>query len=133
MAANTVPIFPGAVLCGIARLTAATAITSRADIVGTTGLVKLTDASIEGVRIDAIRVKCKGTSVVGSVFIWLYDGTTSSLIDEIAIDAVTATATVPSYSVIRQYETMNLIKTQQLYVSESVVNDLDVFAHGGSF
>lgn len=133
MAANTVPIFPVAVSLGIASLVAATPITSRADIVGTTGLVKLTDTTAEGIRVDAIRVKCKGTSVAGLISIWLYDGTTSRIIDEIAIGAVTANTTVDSYNVERQYSTLNLTKTQQLYVSETVVNDANVFALGGVF
>lgn len=133
MSANTVPIFPAAIMTGIARLTGAAAITSRADIVGTVGLVKLTDLQTNGARIDAIRVKCKGTSAAGAIGIWLYDGTTSSLIDEIDISVVVASTTVDSFSAERQYATLNLSPTQQLYVSETVVNDATVFALGGSF
>lgn len=134
MSANTVPIYPVSILLSIARLTSATPITSRADIVGVTGLVKLTDLQVNaGARIDAIRVKCKATSSAGAIGVWLYDGTTSSLIDEIDIIAVTASTTVDSFSVDRQYTTLNLTTTQQLYVSETVANDATVFAMGGAF
>lgn len=133
MAANTNPIYPASVLTSLARLTGATPITSRSDITGVTGLVKLTDVQTNGLRIDAIRVKCKATSVAGVIGVWLYDGTTSSLIDEIDITAVTASTTVDSFSVERQYATLNLSPTQQLYISETVVNDATVFALGGAY
>lgn len=134
MAANTVPIFPAGVMLGIASLTSATAVTSRADITGTTGLVQLAPASANGgFRVDAIRVVCKGTSVAGLIGIWLYDGTTSRLIDEIPVSAITASTTVDSFKVDRAYSTLNLTGTQSLYVSETVVNDATVYALGGVY
>lgn len=134
MAANTVPIFPGSVYLGVADLVGATAVTSRANITGTTGLVKLTDlAANAGLRVDAIRIKCKGTSAAGLITIWLYDGTTSRIYDEIPVSAVTASTTVDSFTVERPYSTLNLTPTQQLYVSETVVNDATIAALGGVF
>jgi hypothetical protein len=134
MAGNTVPIFPAAVLVGVASLVSAAPITSRADIVGTAGLVKLTDpVTNAGGRVDAIRVKCKATSVAGLIGIWLYDGTTSRLIDEIPVSAVTASATVDSFAVERPYSNWNLAPNQQLYVSETVANDANVLAFGGAY
>lgn len=134
MAANTVPIFPGSVYLGVADLVGATAVTNRANITGTTGLVKLTDlAANAGLRVDAIRIKCKGTSVAGLITIWLYDGITSRVYDEIPVSAVTASTTVDSFTVERPYSTLNLTPTQQLYVSETVVNDATIAALGGVF
>ena len=133
MAANVTPIFPESPLLAVATLTSATALTTRTNIVGTTGLTKLTDASTDGLRIDAIRVKSKATSVASSLCVWLYDGTTSYLIDEIAITVVAASTTVASFTTTIPYTTLNLSPTQQLYVSETVQTDLTVFAHGGSY
>ena len=134
MAANTVPIYPTGVMLGVAALTAATAVTSRADIAGTTGLVQLAPASANGgFRVDAIRVVCKGTSVAGLIGIWLYDGTTSRLVDEIPVSAVTASATVDSFKAERTYATLSVTGTQSLYVSETVVNDATVYALGGVY
>lgn len=133
MAANTAPIFPASPVIGIATLTAATAITARANIVGTTGLTALTVASTNGRRVDSIRVKSKATSVASIVFIWLYDGTTSYLIDELDVSAVTASTTVDSFSVTRSYSDWVLPATHQLYVSETVQTDLNVFAMGGAY
>lgn len=133
MAANVSPIFPETPVIGIATLTSATAITSRANITGTTGLVQLTPASDDGKRIDSIRVKGKGTTVASILSIWLYNGTTSFLYDEIVIDAVTASNTAISDLGSRTYSDLALPPTYQLYVSQTVQTDVNVFANGGDY
>ncbi len=133
MAANVSPIFPETPVIGIATLTSATAITSRANITGTTGLVQLTPVSTDGKRIDSIRVKGKGTTVASILSIWLYNGTTSFLYDEIVIDAVTASNTAISDLGSRTYSDLALPPTYQLYVSQTVQTDVNVFANGGDY
>lgn len=133
MAANTSPIFPSVPYIGIATLTSATAITSRANITGTTGLTKLTDTSTNGTRVDAITVKGKATTVASNVFIWLYNGTTSFLIDEIDVTATTAGNTADSFLLTKTYSTLVLPPTYQLYISETVQTDLNVLAYGGQY
>lgn len=133
MAGNIAPIFPKAPVNGVATLTGATPITTRTNITGTTGLVKLTDTSTDGTRVDAIRIKCKGTSVASSLFVWYYDGTTSYLLDEIGIDPITANTTTASFTTTRFYTNLNLPGTHQLYVSQTVATDLTAFAHGGVY
>lgn len=133
MAANVSPIFPETPVIGIATLTSATAITSRANITGTTGLVPLTPVSTDGKRIDSIRVKGKGTTVASILSIWLYNGTTSFLYDEIVIDAVTASNTAISDLGSRTYSDLALPPTYQLYVSQTVQTDVNVFANGGDY
>lgn len=133
MAANTKPIFPKTPAIGIATLTSATAVTSRANITGTTGLVQLTPVSTDGKRIDSIRVKGKGTTVASILSIWLYNGTTSFLYDEIVIDAVTASNTAISDLGSRTYSDLALPPTYQLYVSQTVQTDVNVFANGGDY
>lgn len=133
MAANTNPIFPNSPVVGIATLTAATAITSLANITGTTGLVQLTPVSTNGKRVDAITVKGKGTTVASKVAIWLYNGTTSFVLDEIDVTAVTATTVVDSFAITRSYSNLVLPATYQLYVSESVQTDLNIMAFGGDY
>lgn len=133
MAANIAPIFPLAPVISIATLTAATAITTRTNIVGTTGLTALTPASTNGRRVDSIRVKSKAISVASIVSIWLNDGTTSYLIDELDVSAVTASTTVDSFSLSRSYSDLVLPPTYRLYVSQTVQTDLSVFATGGEY
>ncbi len=134
MAANISPIFPASANLAAASLTAATPITVRTDIVGTTGLTQLTGlTAANGSRIDTIRVKSKGTSVASLLFVWLYDGTTSRLIDEIAIGAATASATAASFALTTYYDALALGPTEQLYISQTVATDCDVFAVVGVY
>lgn len=136
MTMTSTPVFVQNPVIGIATLTAPAAVTSRANIVGTTGLTKLTDPSTNGARVDAITVKCKATSVATNVFIWLYNGTTSFLLDEIDVAAVTAANTTDSFVVTKSLGSGNglsLPPTYQLYVSVSVAQDLNVFATGGAY
>lgn len=133
MAANTTPIFPNTPVVGIATLTSATAITSRANITGTTGLTQLTATSTNGTRVDQITVKGKGTTSASNVCVWMYNGTTSFLIDEIDVPAVTAANTTDSALISKSYSTLVLPPTYQLYISQTVQTDLNVFAFGGQY
>lgn len=133
MAANTAPVFPDTPIVGIATLTTPTAVTSRANIPGTTNLTQLTATSTDGLRVDRIAVKAKGNSSAGHVGIWIYNGTTSFLFDEIAVSAVTANTTTASFSTVVDYSTLVLPPTYQLYVSVTVQQDLNIVAFGGGY
>src|SRR5574343_121719 len=133
MAANTSPIFPLTPIIGIATLTTPTAVTSRSNIAGTTNLTQLTATSTDGARVDRIHMHSKGNSSAGSLFIWIYDGTTSHLFDEILISAVTASNTVASFDSFNNYTTLVLPATYKLYVSVTVQQDCNVFACGGTY
>jgi hypothetical protein len=133
MPANTQPIFPNAPIIGIATLTAATALTTRTNITGITGLTQLTATSTNGTRVDTITVKGKATTVASTVFIWIYNGTTSFLFDEIDVTATTAANTTDSFSQTKSYSNLVLPPTYQLYISETVQTDLNVLAFGGAY
>ena len=139
MAMTNSAVFPQTPATEIATLTTATAITSRANITGTTGLVQLTAIPVTNPkRVDCLVVKSKGTSLAGQLYIWLYDGTTSYLYDEIDLTAITPSTTQDSTQVVRSYigslqGSIQLKVTQQLYVSESVQQDLTVFATTGQY
>jgi hypothetical protein len=133
MPASTTPIFPNAPIVGIATFTSATAITSRANITGTTGLTQLTATSTNGTRVDAIVVTGKGTTVASTVDVWVYNGTTSYLYAEIAVTAVTASTTIPATTSTTTFLNLTLPPTYQLYVSEQVQTDLNIFAFGGTY
>ena len=133
MTINYNPVFPVAPIVGIATLTSATVVTSRANITGTTNLTQLTATSTNGTRVDAIAVKSKATSVGSCLCIWIYNGTTSFLFDEILVTAVTASTTVDSFSFQRFYANLVLPPTYQLFISETVQTDLNVMAFGGTY
>jgi len=133
MAANTQPIFPLTPVIGVGTLVSATPITSNANITGTTGLVQLTATSTNGTRIDNITVRAQGTSVASTVYIWIYNGTTSYLFDMIDISAITASTTVDSAYVSRAYTSLTLPPTYQVYISQTVQTNVNVFAFGGTY
>jgi hypothetical protein len=73
----------------------ATANTAR-DGSGTLGT--LITASGNGMRVDDIYVTATGTTTAGTVRIFLSNGTTNYLIQELIVSAVTVSATVPAWS-----------------------------------
>jgi hypothetical protein len=133
MPANTTPIFPVTPIIGIATLTGATAITTYVNITGTTGLTQLTATSTNGTRIDTISVLGKATTVASKITIWLYDGTTSYVVDEILITAVTLANTTAEFSAQKSYTTMVLPPTYQLFISQTVSTNVNVLAYGGQY
>ncbi len=133
MAMTATPVFAQTPKTYIATLTSPTAITSRANITGTTGLVKLTDTTTNGFRLDNITVKAKETTVAGTVCVWIYNGTTSFLWKEIAVSAVTASTTVASFESSTDFEATNLEPTEQYYISSTIDQDFNVFANGAAW
>lgn len=138
MAANTVSITPVAPVIGIATLVTPTALTTRTNITGTTGLTQLTPTTTNGKKVPLITVQSTGNSSAGSLFIWLYNGTTSYLMDEILITAITASTTVAAFTTYRDYTTywnssIVLPPTYQLYVSITVQQNMTILAHGGDY
>jgi hypothetical protein len=65
---------------------------------GTGTLGTLITASGNGMRVDDIYVTATGTTTAGTVRMFLSNGTTNYLIQELIVLAVTASATVPSWS-----------------------------------
>jgi len=125
--ANSI-ITPQTVGNGNATLTSPTAITSRANIAGITGLVALKPVTTNGAKVYEINWKSKGTSSAGMLSIWRYDGTTSFLMDELPIAGVTPSTTVASESNKKTYANLALKSTEALYCSVTVAQDLNVFA-----
>lgn len=126
--ANSI-ITPQGVGNGIATLTSPTAITSRANIAGTTGLTALKPVTSNGTKCYEINWKSKGASSAGHIFIWRYDGTTSYLADELPIaGGITPSTTVASESNKKTYANMGLKSNEALYCSVTVAQDLNVFA-----
>jgi hypothetical protein len=133
MATSPYPIAAQSVVLGIATLTSPTPVTSRANITGTTGLTKLTDATANGLRADTLQIKCKGTSVATQLFVWVYNGTTSFLIDEVAIPSNAAGNLAESAIAIKPLYGANFKATDQLYISVTVAQDLNAFLFGGAY
>jgi hypothetical protein len=65
---------------------------------GTGTLGTLITASGNGMRVDDIYVTATGTTTAGTVRMFLSNGTTNYLIQELIVSAVTVSATVPAWS-----------------------------------
>jgi hypothetical protein len=133
MPAGTSPIFPQVPIIGIATMVSNTAVTARTNIVGTTGLTQLTANSTNGTRIDFIEVQGQGTTAATIINVWLNDGTTSYLVEEITLAAVTANTTTVAASNTIAYTRLTLPPTQRLFVSQQVSANVTVFAFGGTY
>jgi hypothetical protein len=117
----------------VGQASVTTALTTRTNITGTTGLTALTAVSTNGTRIDAISIKATATSAAGLIWIWIYDGTTSRLMDELVCTAITGSATVAGDYNYKAYLNFNLPPTYQLYASTTITQNYNVFAYGGTF
>lgn len=147
MPANTAPIFPIAPYAVNGSLAASTACTTRAPTatasLAAANIAILVPASTNGIRIDMIRVKACSNAINAAtaaniVQIWEWDGTTAYLFDELAVTALTPSATVPSFVLERTYTSLVLPATHALYMSNTVTTTaattaLEVQAFGGSY
>lgn len=136
MAANTNPVFQLQPVIMTASLVSPTAVTSRADITGTTNLTEVASSDTtytDGRKIDRVEIKAKETTVAGIVALWIYDGTTSRLFDEFLVSALTPGNTTPSWSTGKSYDHLVLPSGHKLYCSVTVDQDFDVFAFAGDY
>lgn len=131
MATTATPIFTQSPVIGIA--TVSTALVAKTNIAGTTGLTSLCPVSVNGKRVDLIEVTATGTTASGLVGIWLYNGTTAFLLDELIIPVITGSTTVAAASITRNYSNFNIPSGYQVYASTSVSQTLNVFAFGGDY
>jgi hypothetical protein len=65
---------------------------------GSGTLGTLITASGNGMRVDDIYITATGTTTAGTVRMFLSNGTTNYLIQELIISAITVSATVPAWS-----------------------------------
>lgn len=123
--ANT-PAF--AVTPRIASVNIVTANTNR-DGTGTIGTL-ITGAST-GTRINEIVIKARVTTTAGTVRVFLYDGTTYRLFDEIIIAANAASASNPAVRVSTTYDNLVLPSASwSVRVSTEKAESMDVTALG---
>jgi hypothetical protein len=147
MAAGTTPIFPITPYSVIASLAAATACTTRGPTVTASlsgaNILAFVPISTNGLRIDSIQVKACSTSITAAttaniVGIWLWDGTTAYLYDELLVTAVTPSTSVASFVTSKSYTNLVLPSTFALYASVTVTTTaattaLSVQAFGGAY
>lgn len=116
--------------------TISTANTNR-DGTGTIGTVFTAGSS--GSRIDAIDLQATATTTAGMIRLFIHDGTTAHLINEIPVSAITPSGTLPAWSAQLNTNTMTQILPIVLptgYSLRAATNNAESFkviALGGDF
>jgi hypothetical protein len=149
MAVTATPIFAQTPFASSLSMTAQTACSTRAPTatasLAAANIVEFVATSTNGLRIDSIQVNACGTGIstanaANIVGIWLWDGTTARLINEILVTAVT-----PSASAVAAFTTtftfaqpLNLPSTYKLFASVGVTTTaagtaLMATAFGGAY
>jgi len=90
------------------RINSASVSTAETSLTAPTNFGTVITGAASGTRIAEIVVKCAATSAAALVRIFLYDGTTYYLFDEIAITAATSSNTVSTVRVSTSYNNLVL-------------------------
>lgn len=129
------PVFAQTLVSQAVALSA-TANTGRTVVAGTptNGVLISPNTNTNGVRVDKIFINGTGATLLGQVVIWLYDGTNSYPIDELAITVVTPSTTAPAFQLTKSYEDLTLQPTHKLYATSQVASQLAAIGmFGGAF
>ena len=135
MPANTTPIFP---LVPVYKQTILSALTTDRTGATTTNLQTLVSGSVNGTKITQVGVKFQGTSVAGSILIFVTDqaGANLELFDEIQVFAVTATDTTPSFRSVNLYNDFQIPSGSLVRVGMTTISGVvpsTVFCMAGDY
>jgi len=127
---NSVPRF----VVGTQSVKVATVSSANTNRDGTGTIVDIFTAGAQGTLVELIRVIATGTTTAGQVRIFIHDGSTYMLYDEIAVTAITPSATVQAFEA-------ELIPTKPLVIptgfklaaSTHNAETFRVFATGGDY
>lgn len=113
------------------RIGAASAATADSSFTSPTNVVTVLTGASTGTKINEVVVKSAATSSAAILRLWLYDGSTYWLFDEIAIAAVTGSATLAQNRVSTTYSNLVLPSASwSLRASVSVSQTTHVIALG---
>ena len=106
---------------------------------GTGTLATVFSTGTNGSRIDAIDIKAVGTTTTGMIRLFIHDGTSTYLLTEVPVVAVTPSGTMPSWET--QFNTNTMSQGLPLvlpagYSLRAATNNAETFniiAQGGDF
>lgn len=147
MAANIDPIFPKSPVYKTLSLTTVSACTTRAPTVTASlagaNIFELLSTGTEMRRIDYIKVNAASTAIASAttpmlIQIWVWDGTTASLYEEIDVTALTPSSTSKSFNKKISFSDFMLPATYKIYISSTVAttastNAVTVTVGGGEY
>jgi hypothetical protein len=125
----TTPSFAATVRVGLGTL--ATADTART---GTpTNVVTVFTAGASGSRIDEVNIIATATTTAGVVRLWIYDGTTYYLFEEILVSAITPSTAIATYNTTLTFNNFMLPTGHSLRATTNNSEGFNVIAFGGDF
>ena len=135
MAANKEPVFT--LVPNIGALATSRFATANSGRDGTGTLATILTAGTDGSRVDRIVITATSTTTAGMVRLYISDGTNIRLWKEIAVTAITPSATVLAFTATvtspDTYPLLVLPGTYLLRASTNNAESFDAVVHGGNF
>jgi hypothetical protein len=124
------PQFAGTVLMGAISVSAS----ADTSYTAPTNAVTVVSAGTSGSKIDEIDFQGTGTTIAGTITVFLFDGSIYHLYDNVPVPAVTASTTVIAWRLSKTYANLVLLSGWSLRCATTVASQLvKVSAFGGSF
>jgi hypothetical protein len=124
----TTPNFAATPRCSAVSISSADTSRTAPTSVGT-----LFTAGASGSRIDEVDITAAGTSTANVVRLFIYDGSTYFLLQEVAITATTPSASISSFSTAITFNSLVLPSGSSLRVTTNNAETYHVIAFGGDF
>ncbi len=131
MAANTSPIFTLTPVLATAQVSVA-----NANRDGTGTIVDVVTGGTNGTRIHKIEIVATVTTTAGMVRLFIYNGSTTKLWREVAISAVTVSATVAAFTATIELlgeRALLLPSGHKIQAATEKAEAINVIANGGDF
>lgn len=126
----TAPQYAGTVLMGSGAVSA----TADTSYTAPTNITTIVTAGTSGSKIDEIVFMGDGSTVAGTVNVFLFDGSNYHIYDSVGVVAVTAGAQAPPWRMVKTYANLLIANGWSLRVTSTVASQLIVVsAFGGSF
>ena len=90
-------------------------------------------AGASGSRIDEVSISATGTTTAGVVRLFIYNGTTYYLLQEILVSAITPSTTLAVFSYDATFNNLMLPSGSSLRVTTNNAESFSVIAFGGDF
>jgi len=108
------------------RIGATTVSAANANRDGTGTIATVITAAAAGTQIREVNLKGLGTTAAGSVVLFLHDGTSFSVLTEVALTAITASTTTASYNSSVRFDNLFLPTGWSLRASVTVLQSTAV-------
>lgn len=113
------------------KLGIATVSASNTNLNGTGTIAIVCSAGAGGTKINEITVQAAGTVTSGMIRLFVFDGTTNYLFDEIPVSAAVPSSSAAAYRTYKTYDNFVLPSGYSLRASTSNAETFNIMAWGG--